>query len=59
MKPVTGGKKYISEMRPDTGVQLQDAGEQDDQQQAPPEDRHRIADQRRAHDRLVEATSRA
>jgi hypothetical protein len=32
---------------------LQDPGKQDDQQQRPPEDRHGIADKRRAHDRLV------
>ena len=41
-------------MRPETGVQPQHAGEQHDQQQAPPEDRHRVAGERRAHQRLVE-----
>ncbi|MEI2612898.1 MAG: hypothetical protein V9G20_30005 [Candidatus Promineifilaceae bacterium] len=49
MKPVIGLKKKLSAMRPETGVQPSVAGKEDDQQQAPPEDRHGIADERGAH----------
>ncbi|MNE98621.1 hypothetical protein D3C80_1971640 [compost metagenome] len=33
---------------------MQDAGKQDDQQKAPPENRHRIPNERDAHQALIE-----
>ena len=53
-KPVTGSMKYCTAMRPDTGVQSELHREQQDQQQSPPEDRHRIAGERDPHDAVIE-----
>ena len=38
---------------PETGVQPRPTENSEDQQQAPPEDRHRVAGERRAHHRVV------
>ena len=59
MKPVTGSK-IVDEVDAarDRGQPKLDGDEQDEQQ-APPEDRHRIAGERSAHQRLVDRCRRA
>ena len=53
-KPVTGSTKYCTAMRPETGVQAELHREQQNQQQSPPEDRHRIAGERNPHHAMIE-----
>ncbi len=40
-------------MRPETGVQPEPLGEEHDEQKSPPEDRHRIAGERHAHEHVI------
>ncbi len=54
MKPVTGGKKNISEMRPETGVHCRMPEKRMISSRPHQKIGIEIADQRRAHDRLVE-----
>ena len=53
MKPVTGGMSYWIAMPPGDRRPAEADREGEDEQEAPPEDRHRIAGERGAHHRVV------